>query len=592
MRLDRYLVAVAAAPLLTACISPELLDATKKPTESALAAVDAREQLLARLSSSRNAAPRSQDVNKPYLAGKVRPLPRNVSLPYALRKGVSVAVIFPEKRVKWATFAERVELATGIPVVVAPEVYLPLSAMMPLSQGGPGGAPNGNSIATQLPMPTPSGLGVDAKAIPGVNPPGTPLGSVIPRPGYANAASDDDDYLTVDVDNTIEPVANLLDRAASRKTVHWEYDEKTNVLRIYRFVTRQWQIPVSGAQRTYSSNFTGGTQQSSSQTSLQSNNDTSPMKSEVKDANELYSIRDTAKLVMTQAGKIYADPNSGTITISDTKEAVDAAEKLVRKQVAILSRTVLLRLQTVQLTSNDDGESGVDWNAVISRALHSLPQFSLSTLSPATLVGSNAGSVGLNIVSGAAGGSKAIIQALKEIGHVETSTELPLATRNRHPVYYNVRQSFNYVQSTTPATGAVGGSGGVPGIITAQDQVGTKIFLFPNATSKDNVMLTVSLDSSVKQSMDTFTSGNGSNQQSVQLPVINGEGSQQEVPIRNGSTIVLTGFDRKQNQFEQRTLGDKIPLLAGGSRTASSTRTTTIVLVSVQIVDSNEGDSL
>ena len=98
-------------------------------------------------------------------------------------------------------------------------------------------------------------------------------------------------------------------------------------------------------------------------------------------------------------------------------------------------------------------------------------------------------------------------------------------------------------------------------------------------------MLNISLDQSTLKSLETFSSGTGANMQSVQLPNVDGEGSSQYVPIRNGQTVVLTGFDTKSNQYDKRTLGNKIPLLAGGSLRASETRSTTIVLVTAEVVD-------
>lgn len=75
--------------------------------------------------------------------------------------------------------------------------------------------------------------------------------------------------------------------------------------------------------------------------------------------------------------------------------------------------------------------------------------------------------------------------------------------------------------------------------------------------------------------------------QSVQLPNVNGEGSTQEVPIKNGQTLILTGFDRVNSQYDRRTMGDGAPLALGGSLTQSRTRTTTIVLVSAVIRDAD-----
>jgi type II secretory pathway component GspD/PulD (secretin) len=109
--------------------------------------------------------------------------------------------------------------------------------------------------------------------------------------------------------------------------------------------------------------------------------------------------------------------------------------------------------------------------------------------------------------------------------------------------------------------------------------------MLPEVTSKDTVMLNMSLDKSTLESLETFSSGTGSNMQSVQLPNIDGEGSTQQVPIRNGQTIVLTGFDTKSNQYDKRTLGNNIPVLAGGSLRSSKTRSTTIVLVTAEVID-------
>lgn len=248
---------------------------------------------------------------------------------------------------------------------------------------------------------------------------------------------------------------------------------------------------------------------------------------------------------------------------------------------------VLLRVQTVQITTTDTGESGVDWNALLTKALAHIPAFSLSAVSPASLVSSNAGTLGLNIMSGAGSGTQAIIRALAEIGRVQTSTELPLSTRNRHAISYNVRNTFSYVSNTTPGVASISGGGSTPGIQTAQDSTGLKLVLFPNATNKDSVMLTLSLDQSVLQSLQTFVSGSGSSAQSVQLPNVNGEGSTQEVPIKNGQTLILTGFDRVNSQYDRRTMGDGAPLALGGSLTQSRTRTTTIVLVSAVIRDAD-----
>lgn len=227
----------------------------------------------------------------------------------------------------------------------------------------------------------------------------------------------------------------------------------------------------------------------------------------------------------------------------------------------------------------------------MTKALQSIPGFQLSSISPVSLIGqngvNNAGQFGLSITSGAFKGTTAIVQALQEIGRVSTSTEIPLSIQNRHGMYYNVRQTFSYVSATTPATSTAGGTGGIPGITTSQDQVGFKLMLYPSVTAHNSINLTVSIDQSTLQSLQTFTSGSGSNQQSVQLPNTSGEGATVDAIVRNGGTLILTGFEQKTNQFDRRGLAPNVPLIAGGSKTADSERVTTIIILSAAVQDAD-----
>jgi type IVB pilus formation R64 PilN family outer membrane protein len=382
------------------------------------------------------------------------------------------------------------------------------------------------------------------------------------------------------------PLSQILDIIATKLAIKWKYDESTNSIRFYRLVTKTWETPFRAAKASYKSRLEGETSASSNANALTSRSqNSSPVEDEMRDLVELTAMRDNVDSIMTRSGSVFANQATGSITLTDTTEVVEAADTIIKNGVRSLSRMVQLRVQTVKVTSKNSGEAGVDVSAAVSRALKNVPDFTVSLGSAANLASTNAGTLGLQVFSGAAAGSSAIVKALQEVGDVETSTEIPLATRNRRGVYYNVRKTFSYVASTTPAAATTGGTGGTPGITTAQDSVGLKLFMYPEVTAKDTVMLNMSLDQSTLQSLETFSSGAGANLQSVQLPNIDGEGSSQQVPIRNGQTIVLTGFDTKSNQYDKRTLGSKIPVLAGGSLRASETRSTTIVLVTAEVAD-------
>jgi hypothetical protein len=159
------------------------------------------------------------------------------------------------------------------------------------------------------------------------------------------------------------------------------------------------------------------------------------------DLIELTAMRENVESVMTRSGSIFANQATGVITLTDTTDVVEAADSIISSGVRSLSRMVRLRVQTVKVTSASNGEAGIDISAAVSRAVKSVPDFTVSLGSAANLTSTAAGSLGLQVFSGSGAGSSAIVRALQEVGDVETSTEIPIATRNRRGAYYNVRKT-------------------------------------------------------------------------------------------------------------------------------------------------------
>lgn len=580
---------IASALLASGCVSTQLTTDTKSNIQAAKSTVAKNFEKATPATVSKQSYERSQEVDAPWLVGKSVPLARSFTMPLALQKDVKTTVMFDNPWVSLTSAAERIMLATNMIVVIAPDVYLDGNALMRKSMkdsSNTGNAQSGTQPAfASMPVGLPVGASPMPLPLPGAYGNTPPFVSVA-SPGAGREQRPPESATGFDMPRMNAPLSQILDIISTKLGIKWKYEESTNSIRFYRMVTKTWETPFRAAKASYKSTLQGETSASSNANALTTRSqNTSPVEDELRDLVELTAMRDNVDSVITRSGSLYANPATGTITLTDTTEAVEAADTIIKNGVRSLSRMVQLRVQTVKVTSKTNGEAGVDVAAAVSRALKNVPDFTLSIGSAANLVSTNAGTVGLQVLSGASAGSSAIVKALQEVGDVETSTEIPLATRNRRGVYYNVRKTFSYVASTTPASATTGGTGGTPGITTAQDSVGLKLFMFPEVTAKDTVMLNMSLDQSTLQSLETFSSGSGTNTQSVQLPNIDGEGSSQQVPIRNGQTIVLTGFDTKSNQYDKRTLGSHIPFLAGGSLRASETRSTTIVLVTAEVAD-------
>lgn len=560
---------------LTGCVS----DRIKSDVESAIVAKDSDARAyIKQANPSRSKAEReaAQEVNMPFVAGKSVPLARNVSLPRPLQAGVNTAVLFPKNAISLAAAAERIMLASGLYVSIAQDVYIDDSMLMPKSMQA-----NKSPAAQALPVavaPITSSNG-----LPDLSSLQAPTDTKVGHPLTGNKSPDTPYQL--EFPRIEAPLAQILDLIAVRLGIRWKFEESTNTIRFYRLVTKTWSTPFSAANSRYTTDFEGITSASNNQNAITVRPGISPVGLTSKDVNELKSISENVSSIMTKSGSIVTNASTGTITLTDTHDVVEAADKLIANEISILSRVVMLKVQTIQVTNSDAEQAGVDIGGVVNAVLQKMPNLNFTVGSPASLTSSNAGSFGINVLSGQANGTTAIIDALKQYGKVQTSIEMPLITRNHRAIYYNVTNTFSYVSSTTPGTASITGGGGTPGITTSQDQVGLKLMMYPNVTSRDTVMLTMSLDQSVLQGIQSFASGTGSNQQTVQLPNKNGEGSNQEVPIKSGQTIVITGFDKTSDQYDKRTLADGVPVLLGGSGKANRERTTTLVLVSVLVKD-------
>ncbi|AQV99473.1 protein PilN (plasmid) [Cupriavidus necator] len=598
MKLIRLLHPTAGAVLvcstLAGCVSPQLQRDTRQAADDARASFTGRtESLYAQMRRDRAAVEAEQDVSKPYLVGKPVPTARNVTLPLALRHNVDTWVMFPERVMPLAVAAQRITMATGIPVKIESDVYLPANLLMPrslMAQAG-GQLRSQTTSAGANPM-TATGLG----PAPTTN--GPLPGALLPGGASPSAASQTtpliESALSVEFKSSEKmPLANMLDLIATRLGLNWEYNASKGVIRFYRLTTKMWQLPMKAGTSSFTTEFKQSAQGSSNGAmggGGQATQIDAAVKSEAKELDDMDGIRKSIEPALTMVGRAELNPATGILTLKDTKEAVDAADEIVRKQVAIYSRMVYFKFQTIDWTVTDNGEAGVDWNAVLTKALEHVPGFTFTALSPASLVSSSAGSFGLGITSGGWNGTKAIVDALKQYGTVTTSVTIPMALRNRHGAQYNNRRQFTYVSSTTPASTTAGGTGGIPGITTSTGSVGFKLTVFPDATTRDDVNLTLAFDQSALDGpIQTFTSGSGNNQQSVQVPRIVAKGiPAQDFIVRNGQTVVVTAFDQTDSQLTHRTLGEYLPTILGGSLTATKSRTFTLVLATVMVQDQGE----
>lgn len=518
---------VVTACLLTGCVGQDRLTAARDSGRQAQRDTDARQQAFTQSLSDRQARTAAQDVGKPWLAGRARPLSREVTLPAALRKDVDTTLMFAGGDADLATLGERIARATGIPVRVRPDALLPPELFLPRLAGAAAGA---------MGLPTRATL---------------PQGS--------------------------QPLPRVLDALAWRLGVSWRYRE--GAIDFYRTQTRVFDVRALTLTARVDARLgragkTGGQGfENTSNTTLSSG-----------EQDTLAAIRARIEPFLTRAGTLVATPGAGaSVVITDTHEALDQVARFLERENRALTRRVRLVFEEITVVAKDRAQGGIDWNVVYASARAAASAAMTGGVDSATGIASAA------MGSGPFNSTQAIISALSEVGTVVRHSSVPVLTLNRRPVTHAVRTTFSYidrVQSTSVAsTRSDGAAGALPSVSINQKQetVGSFLTLLPDAQEDGQILLSVAYDNTVAQPLKSLAFGKADNQIEIQQITIDGNGTVQQVELRAGQPMVISGFDRRQEEYDQRRLSSRAPLALGGADRAAADRATTVVIVTAQV---------
>jgi type IVB pilus formation R64 PilN family outer membrane protein len=531
------LLPLVAVSVLSGCAHVRLGQQVDVQAASAAADVAAlRAGFDAKLAAA-HARRAQQDVDRPWLAGAPQPVAREVTLPAALRGEVQTSLMFPGGRVDLVTLGEQVFLATGIQVRISPEALLPVEGFSPrlASAAGASGSASAASSSAAAALALSSTVAV-------------PIGA--------------------------HPLPRLLDLAAHRLGVYWKYED--SVIRFYRTETRVFNVRAltlkssASASLGRSGKTSGGAFESTSGTRIES-----------EGGAPIDAVKAKLEPFLTRAGVVVANGDaSGLVVVTDTRDALDRVATYLDRENKALTRRVRLVFEEIDVVSNNSNEQGIDWNVLYARTEAAL------RLSPLTSLASSVAGAGSSIAAGRREweGTALVIKAISEVGTIVRRTSVPLQTLNRRPVTHAVRTTFSYidqVQVTTVASSA--GTSTAPSVTQKEETVGSFLTLIPDAQDDGQILLSIAYDNTVAQPLKTLTFGSSSNQVQLQQKTIEGMGTVQQVELRPGQPVVISGFDRSHAQYDRRRVDEDASILFGGSGKATKQRATTVVIVTAQV---------
>lgn len=522
-------LALALALACPACVGPERIAAMQDGAARSRARNEAAHAAFSRGLSDPASRQSLQEVSRPWLAGRAQPLAREATLPAALRKNVDTTLMFAGGQADLSVLAERIARATGIGVKVRPDALLPAELFLPRLAVTPGGH-------TLLP---------------------------------ARAALPDG----------AQPLPRVLDALAWRLGVYWRYAE--GAIEFYRTETRVFDVRaltlnaradarLGRAARSGDEGF-----ENTSNTTLSSG-----------DQDALSAVRARIEPFLTRAGTVTAAPGAGSsIVVNDTRDALDQVARFLERENKALTRRVRLVFEEITVVAKDQANAGIDWNLLYqgTRAAVSAASAGLGGATPS--MASSA------IGNGWFGGTKAIIAALSEIGTIVRHSSVPVLTLNRRPVTHAVRTTFSYVDQVRGAVAApltatqAAHHGLLPSVSINQKQetVGAFLTLVPDAQEDGQILLSVAYDNTVAQPLKSLTFGKRDHPLEVQQITIDGNGMVQQVELRAGQPMIISGFDRREDEYDRRRLTPGAPYALGGGDRAATRRATTLVIVTAQV---------
>ena len=299
----------------------------------------------------------------------------------------------------------------------------------------------------------------------------------------------------------------------------------------------------------------------------------------------LDAIKQRLEPFLTRAGMIAAQPGAlSSVVITDTPDVLREVGRFIERENRALTRRVRLIFDEIALLTHEDLELGLDWESLLTQN-----SFVTALSAPVASAGVGAARSALSAAQGPVQSSTMVVNALAKYGTVLRHVSMPVMTLNKRPVTHAIRTTFSYIDQVKAVAFTAGDSSaaasGLPSVSISQKEetVGSFLTLLPDAQEDGQILLSVAYDNTVAQPLKTVTVGEQSSRMQIQQITIDGNGVVQQVALKSGQPMLISGFEQKQGEAERVRLTADAPIVFGGSNRAKQRRAVTLIVVTAQV---------
>ncbi len=416
-----------------------------------------------------------------------------------------------------------------------------------------------------------------------------------PLPGSKTAAAANTTTMMVDY---VGPLSGLLEIA--EVNFGFSFEVSSGEIRARRYVTRTWRMPASGAKLDLSATVSDTASQQSGSTggsggSGNSGGSAGPNGGNAGGGNTsqqgsleipvaYWDGLDKILSGLITDGQHVLSPTSGVVVVTATPSVMAMVERYMDVERQASLRQVNITCLVISYNADASDDYGVDLAAIFTDAgLRVAFQGA-----PAIPNVSGAGSYGLGFLSPPPGnassiarhwaGTTATLRALEKKGRLSIETETTLAVLNNHGITFSDLYVEGYVQQVLSQL--VTNVGATTGTVTSSINSGLSLQIVPRILDDGIVSMAVAYSNTGRPSLNNFTTGQGANQSTVQLPEYARQQTIQFPAIPSGGTMILTGFREDRADLGQSGIAG-VPLLGGSSSATKSKRRLAVLLTPI-----------
>ena len=377
------------------------------------------------------------------------------------------------------------------------------------------------------------------------------------------------------------PLSGLLDEMSSRFGVWWKHEDRE--IHFYKYITRTFVIYSLPTNPSLSVTVGG-------QTSGSGGNAAISLTSSAEVA--LWSnIESTISGMIDSSGgaRLTTDPANGTVTLTATPNDIRKVSRYVNEQNIRLSRQVAVSVKIFQVTVNDSDQYGLSFGALFSDGMRDVDGNIISgttagLVSAAGLSSEVANNLSMTIFPGN-WDINAAIQAISKQGSASLVTSGTVTTLNNKPAPIQVVNKEKYISEYTKTNS--GGTGNFYDISveTADLETGFTMDVLPRILEHGRLMLMFNLTLSDLLEMETMTIDPVTGQY-IMNPKVESRGFTQEVAMKSGESLVLTGYERVATEASKTGVGSATNSLLGGTAVAAKTRVMLVVVLTPIVLES------